>query len=667
MNTHVTGIEPSAPVKVLHVEQAGLDALVVTYALLGGGVLQKTLFRADEPKLAQASATRRWTFDADPRSFKLAAEATRIKLAHLFDPMMAVHTSDVEPLPHQIGAVYESMLPRQPLRFVLADDPGAGKTIMAGLLIRELSLRGDLERCLIIAPGSLVEQWQTELSEKFGLRFDLLTNALVESTATGNPFVEHPRLIARLDQLSRKEEWHPKLLAADARWDLVIVDEAHKMAAHYFGTELKTTRRYNLGVLIGDPERTRNLLLMTATPHNGHEEDYQAWLALIDPDRFHGRSPDKINPIDVSDIMRRMVKEDLIKFDGTKLFPERRAETCMYKLTAAEKDLYDSVTAYVRNEMGRAEHLEGKRRGMVGFALTILQRRLASSPHAIAESLRRRRHRLEERLKQMRAPPAKPAAPASWETIDAEDLDDDFTAEELEHVEDEVVDQATTARTAKELEAEIQILIGLHQQAQDVVKSGVDRKWDELSKILQSDTKEMFRGDGRRRKMIIFTEHKDTLDYLRGKIVKVLGDPNAVIEMHGGTRREQRLEAQEQFRQNPDVVILVATDAAGEGVNLQVANLMVNYDLPWNPNRIEQRFGRIHRIGQDQVCRLWNLVAAETREGEVFQQLFTKLEIERKALGGKVFDILGQLFEERPLKDLLIEAIRYGEQPERRA
>jgi SNF2 family DNA or RNA helicase len=493
VDTHVLGIEPSAPVKILYLKKAGAEAVDVTYELLSGQVLKKTLFLADEDKLSVASELRVWKFDAKPESFKLAAEATRIKLAHLFDPMMAVHASDVMPLPHQISAVYEAMLLKQLLRFVLADDPGAGKTIMAGLLIRELMLRGDLERCLIVAPGSLVEQWQTELSEKFGLRFDLLTNALVESTATGNAFAEHGLLIARLDQLTRKEEWHDKLRAESAHWDLVIVDEAHKMAAHYFGNELKTTKRYELGKLIGHPERTRNFLLMTATPHNGHEEDFQAWLALLDADRFHGKAREKAEPMEIADIMRRMVKEDLIKFDGSKLFPERRAETIKYTLSIAEKVLYDAVTDYVRNEMGRADKLDGKKKGMVGFALTILQRRLASSPYAIAQSLRRRRDRLQERIDELKNPtPKKKTAPA-WENLDAEDLDDEFTAEELEQVEEELVDEATAAKTTAELQAEIELLRGLEKQAQEVLKSGVDRKWDELSKILQSDAQEMTR------------------------------------------------------------------------------------------------------------------------------------------------------------------------------
>ena len=268
---------------------------------------------------------------------------------------------------------------------------------------------------------------------------------------------------------------------------------------------------------------------------------------------------------------------------------------------------------------------------------------------------------------ELRNPPQ--ARKASWESdfdFDAEDADEQFSAEELELVEAQLVDDATAAKTIIELEKELEVLKGLERQAADVLASKVDTKWDQLSAILQSDDPIMLRENGRRRKMLIFTEHRDTLDYLVKKVGDLLGRV-AVIEIHGGTRREDRLRAQEQFRQNPDVVILVATDAAGEGVNLQVANLMVNYDLPWNPNRIEQRFGRIHRIGQMEVCRLWNLVARNTREGEVFQRLFDKLEVERKALGGRVFDILGQTFEDKPLKDLLIEAIRHGEDPKVKA
>lgn len=668
VDTFVSGLVPGAAAKVLYLKHAGADAVDVTFERLDGSVLKRTVFRSDEPSLTLESQSRVWSFDAKPASFKLAAEAVRIKLAHLFDPMMAVHTSDVDPLPHQVSAVYEAMLPKQPLRFVLADDPGAGKTVMAGLLIRELLLRGDLERCLIVAPGSLVEQWQAELANKFGLSFDLLSHALVDSTQSGNPFTEHPRLIAKLDQLTRTEEWHPKLFAAE--WDLVIVDEAHKMAAHYkTGNELATTKRYDLGKQIGDPARTRNFLMMTATPHNGIEEDFQAWLALVDPDRFYGRARAKVDPNELRDVMRRMVKEDLLKFDKTRLFPDRFAYTLPFNLSPAEAALYQEVSDYVRHEMGSAEKLQGKKRGMVGFALTILQRRLASSPNAIYSSLRNRRERLEKRIETLRNPPPRPSGAAlpvgrSWEASDFDDdIEDDATAEELERVQEELVNEATAAQTIPELMKEVEILKGLEKSALAIVTSKVDKKWDELSKVLQSKDPVLFLPNGRPRKILIFTEHRDTLTYLRKRIGDLLGEA-AIVEIHGSTRREERLRAQEEFRQNPDVLVLLATDAAGEGVNLQVTNLMINYDLPWNPNRIEQRFGRIHRIGQQEACHLWNLVAIDTREGEVFHRLFAKLEEERKALGGKVFDILGESFSDRPLKEVLIQAIRYGESEE---
>ncbi|MBL0198522.1 MAG: DEAD/DEAH box helicase family protein, partial [Myxococcales bacterium] len=621
VESYVAGLEPSGPVLVIYVKHTGEGACTVKYDLPDGSTRGKTLFRDDEPKLSLVSATRTWTFGAKPEAWKLAAEAMRIQLAHLFDPMMAVHTSDVEPLPHQVSAVYEALLPRQPLRFVLADDPGAGKTIMAGLFIRELELRGDLERCLIICPGSLIEQWQTELSTKFGLRFDILSHALVESTANGNPFLEHPRLIAKLDQLSRNDDWLAKLDADGARWDLVIVDEAHKMSASYkLGNDLGTTKRYDLGKKIGSPELTRNFLLMTATPHNGKEEDFQAWLCLVDPDRFYGKAKASVGPADLKDLMRRMVKEELLKFDGTKLFPPRIATTLKFKLSPAEKDLYEAVTTYVREQMGRAEKLQGKKRGMVGFALTILQRRLASSPHAIYRSLERRRKRLEARLEELKSPARTERAERD---LDERDYDeDDLTAEERESIESELVATATSAVSVPELMAEIVVLRGLERDAARVIEAKVDKKWDELSTLLQSKDAEMFLPGGRRRKMIVFTEHRDTLDYLMREIAGVLGDPEAVVEIHGGTRRAERLEAQDKFRQDPKVLVLVATDAAGEGVNLQVANLLVNYDLPWNPNRLEQRFGRVHRIGQRDTCHMWNLVAFETREGAVFERLF---------------------------------------------
>jgi superfamily II DNA or RNA helicase len=657
----LVGIEATLIATVVAVVPIGDGAVQVIYKTPEGTLKDRLLGRVDEANISIAIAERPWAFDGSGEDFKLAVEAKRIDLAFLFDPMMAIHTSNVEALPHQITAVYESMLPRQPLRFVLADDPGAGKTIMAGLYMRELIMRADARRILVVAPGSLVEQWRDELFEKFGLEFRIFSRELEAASPSGNPFEDHDHLIVRLDQLSRNEEAQDKLCLAS--WDLVVFDEAHKLSAHFFGREMKRTKRFNFAEKIG--RHTRHLLLMTATPHNGKEEDFQLFLSLLDSDRFYGKFRDGVHKVDCSDLMRRMVKEEMVKFDGTKLFPERKAYTVNYKLSDIEAALYESVTHYVQTEMGKADQLDGSRKGSVGFALAALQRRLASSPEAIFQSLKRRKERLERRIREEKLGIRGQQVLA--ETLaDVPEDEDDLNAEEQENLEETLVDQATAARTISELEQEILILQGLERQAKAVVISGKDRKWDELSRILQNEPA-MRDAGGHLRKLIIFSEHRDTLNYLHQKIEGVLGNADSIVTIHGGTHRDERRRLQALFRSDPEVRVLVATDAAGEGVNLQNANLMVNYDLPWNPNRLEQRFGRIHRIGQQEVCHLWNLVAKETREGDVYFRLLEKLSVESEALNGRVFDILGEVFEGISLKDLLLQAIRYGDQPEVRA
>ncbi len=658
----INGLEIGAVAEVVQVSHFGPDAINVTFRA-DGRVSERLLYCGDEATMSLAEAGRAYGFDADGSLLRLASEAYRIRLAHLFDPYLAISASQIEALPHQITAVYGEMLPRQPLRYLLADDPGAGKTVMAGLLIKELMIRGDVERCLIVAPGSLVEQWQDEMAEKFGLSFDLLTREAVEASMTGNPFVDRNRFIMRLDMAARSDELKAKLEAAP-EWDLVICDEAHRMSASYFGGEVKETQRHRLGKLLGS--RTRNLLLMSATPHNGKEADFQLFMGLLDADRFEGRFREGIHKADVSDMMRRLTKEELYRFDGTPLFPERRAYTASYALSAEEAALYDAVTSYVREEMNRADRMvDGGRRTSIGFALQILQRRLASSPAAIHRSLERRRIRMEVRLHdEQHGRAAATVAPA----LPAYDPDDDeSTGAEAERAEDDLVDAATAAQTIRELEAEIVILRGLEAQALRIKLSGQDTKWRQLESIL-NEPMMTDAATGLRRKVLIFTEPKDTLEYLAAKIAAVVGDPQAVVVIHGGVAREARRAAIAAFNSDPVVRVMIANDAAGEGVNLQRgAHLMVNYDLPWNPNRLEQRFGRIHRIGQTEVCHLWNLCAADTREGEVYRRLLEKLEEARKALGGRVYDVLGELFEGQALRDLLVDAIRYGDQPEKRA
>ena len=658
----ILGLVPgNKPVWVITTVPVGEEAVTVYYKNELGKLDEQIVYQKDLDRLSLAEKDLAWTFTANATHFRMALEAMRIKLGSLFDPMMAVHSSNIEPLPHQISAVYESMLPKQPLRFVLADDPGAGKTIMAGLLIKELKMRSDVERVLIVAPGSLTEQWQDELLDKFDLEFKIFSNEQQNLSASGNYFADEDLLIARIDQLARNEDYRRKL--ETTQWDLIIVDEAHKMAAHAVGHEVKKTHRYELGEMLS--RITRHFLLMTATPHSGSDADFYLWLALVDSDRFYGAIPDKNGyKIDVSDIMRRMVKEKLLKFDGTRLFPERIATTVKYTLSPDELNLYRSVTKYVVSEMNRAKRLTKKKGNQVGFALTVLQRRLASSPEAIYKSLARRLERLQKELEELRlrraqekngdipaeSPSCDTSSPA-WDDFDEDDLPPD----EWEKMMDQVL-SASTANTIEELEKEVETLTKLTAQAKRVRDSSDDNKWSKLSEMLRTE-KEIKSATGHRHKLIIFTEHKDTLDYLDERISGLLGNKKSVRTISGSTKRETRRQVQEDFCNDPEVHVLIATDAAGEGVNLQQAHLLINYDLPWNPNRLEQRFGRIHRIGQTETCRMWNMVAGETREGLVFDALFKKLETERQALGGQVFDILGEAFKDKPLKDLLLEAI----------
>ena len=676
----LSGVVAGGDVTVVATEMHGTVSATLTYRTADGQLRERLITVADLADIGIAAKSH-WPFDADGEVFRLASEARRMQMAHLADPFAAVDTSNIDPYPHQIDAVYNRLLALKPLRFLLADDPGAGKTIMSGLLIRELMLRGDVARCLIVAPGSLVEQWQDELWDKFGLSFDLMSRESVEASRTGNPFVERNLLIARVDQVARSEDLKDRLKASE--WDLAIIDEAHKMSAHRYGDELRRTKRFEAGEILRDC--ARHFLLLTATPHNGKNEDFLAFMTLIDPERFEGRlrgSDSSGGPgggavagsevPDVSDVMRRLVKENLRTFDGKPLFPKRYARSLQFELSGPEAELYEAVTAYVREEMNRADRMkaegDGQRGVIVGFALAGLQRRLASSPAAIYHSLRRRRDRLDQQAVALRGlaatgvPIPVPELPKGVRIADLEDFDfDEFDDAELAELANLTVDAATAAATADELGAEVRILDGLVTLADKVCNSGVDAKWTRLRDLLR--TEQFGSGQTDARKLIVFSEHRDTLDYVAGRIAAELGRPDAVVTIHGGMKRHDRRATQDRFRVDPTVSVLVATDAAGEGVNLQVANMMVNYDLPWNPNRIEQRFGRIHRIGQRRPCHLWNLVAHETREGQVFERLFAKIEQQREVYGDQVYDVLGDAQINVSLRELLMRAIQADTDP----
>ena len=399
---------------------------------------------------------------------------------------------------------------------------------------------------------------------------------------------------------------------------------------------------------------------MSATPHNGKEADFRLFMGLLDADRFEGRPRGGVHRADPSDMMRRLTKEELYRSDGTPLFPPRRATTAAYELSPPEADLYRAVTTCVREEMNRADPVgDDRRTSSVGFALQILQHRLASSPAVIHRSLERRRTRLQAHLAEERMGEAV-ARPPAVRVLDPDDLDE-VGDEEASRIEEGFLASAASAETIAELGAETATVRALEEQALRLKLSGEDAKWRQLDAILD-DPLLLDSDTGLRRKILIFTEPKDTLDYLVAKIAMRTGEPGSVVTIFGGLAREARRAAIAAFNSDPAVHVMVTNDAAGEGVNLQRgAHLMVNYDLPWNPSRIEQRFGRIHRIGQTHACHLWNLVAANTREGEMYQCLVEKSKEARAALGGEVYDVLGQLFEGRDLQQLLFDAIRFGE------
>jgi superfamily II DNA or RNA helicase len=557
--------------------------------------------------------------DGNPTHFRLAAEAHRIRLAFQYDPHFAVSVSQVDPLPHQMDAVYTHLLTQPRIRFLIADDPGAGKTIMAGLLIKELKFRGLIERTLIITPANLTDQWRRELHDKFGETFSVVNRATINAAYGRNVWEDTPQCITSVDFVARQDDILN--LLRDVHFDLCIVDEAHKMAAYRYGTKVNKTQRYELGEFLR--EHTDHYLFLTATPHKGDPDNFALLLQLLDPDLYvNGHILAEASAQNENRIMVRRLKEDMQKFDGSPCFPPRHVQTLPYKLSPQELTLYNAVTAYVQHHFQRAEATENRN---VGLALTVLQRRLASSVAAIRLSLERRRKRLQDLQKLGKLKQEYGELPEDF---------DDLTEAERWHFEDDLVERFTMAENMVELEAEIEELARLVQLARQTERTVTETKFEELRKVLSQHI------SGRNERLLIFTEHKDTLDFLIDKLTN-LGFRCCTI--HGGMPLQKRIDAEREFFEHTPSV-MVATEAAGEGINLQFCALMVNYDIPWNPNRLEQRMGRIHRYGQQQEAMIYNLVAGNTREGEVMARLLRKLDDMRQALGSdRVYDVIGEI------------------------
>jgi superfamily II DNA or RNA helicase len=586
---------------------------------------------------------------ADANKLRLLVESARVRLAYAYDRQFAVSLSGIRTLPHQIEAVYLKMLPQPRLRFLLADDPGAGKTIMAGLLIKELKLREAIERCLIVVPAPLTIQWQDEMLRFFGEAFQIIHTGNDQQQLI-NLWQRESLVITSLDY-AKQEDVRERIW--QQRWDLVIIDEAHKCSAYTKrssgrGDEVDKTKRYQLAEKLTAADN--HLLLLTATPHHGNEDRFSHFIRLIDPDLFpepHKLGEETVKSIR-TDILRlgpecpwalRRLKEDLRDMEGNRLFPDRHAHTVTFRLSRQEFDLYKAVTSYINEFLPQAS---GKRKSSVALARTVFQRRLASSTRAIHESLLRRLKKLQEIDRELQElPPAQRGKRLAYLQgritdleQDEDDLDDDAR--------DQLLDETTIAQGLDQLETELAALRELEVRARRVRENGEDSKLAALNECLsKAEFHELHDGRG---KLLIFTEHRDTLKHLRQHLEAW---KYSVCEIHGGMNPHERKRAQEEFRTSHQVC--VATEAAGEGINLQFCHLMINYDLPWNPTRLEQRLGRIHRIGQRDDVHAFNFVASDSEdgqpiiEGRILERLLHKLDQMKAALNDRVFDVIGEV------------------------
>ncbi|MEM3697682.1 MAG: helicase-related protein [Candidatus Bathyarchaeia archaeon] len=619
-------------VKVISSKAIGSNLEIRAIGLKTQRFYSNIFTEGDLSKVRQIEVKRK-DFSGEGEAFFLAIEAHRIRHAFQFDPLFAVNVSQIDPLPHQIDAVYNYILKHPRVRFLLADDPGAGKTIMAGLVLTELKQRGLVNRTLIVVPGHLTDQWLREMKEKFGETFKVIDRGVMEASWGQNVWQNENQAITSID-FAKQEDVMCSL--AESNWDLVIVDEAHKMAAYQYGQKLTRTERYKLGELLS--RNSNFLIFLTATPHRGDPSNFRLLLDLLEPGFFASNEmlgesiKNKDNPL----FLRRL-KEDLKNFDKTPLFPPRRVVTIKYRLSDDEKRLYNAVTMYVQEYWNKAMQKEKRN---VAFALLVLQRRLASSVRAVRLSLERRRNRLQELFEQ-----GKIIQEMGY--FDEEALDDSPEVERWRK-EDEFLERLTSAETLEELSKEIDALDELIKLAKEAEKKEIETKLGELKKVMEKE--ELWKSG---EKILIFTESRDTLEYL---VEKIRSWGYSVTSIHGGLNLDRRINAEHEFREKTQV--MVSTEAGGEGINLQFCWLMVNYDLPWNPNRLEQRMGRIHRYGQRYEVRIYNLVAVDTREGQLLEKLFEKLDIIRHHLGSdRVFDVIGDVIRGKSLQDLIVEAV----------
>ena len=595
-----------------------------------------------------------FNFKGNPETFILYSEAERISSAYQFDPLYAINCSVVDALPHQVEAVYKYLLPQPRIRFLLADDTGAGKTIMTGLLLKELLMRGIVKRILIVTPGGLTKQWQEdEMDVKFNLRFKLVNRSVFSSEPS--VFQDSDRIVTSIDFVSRDDVMQ---VISKTSWDIIIFDEAHKLSAYEYGDKVYKSRRYEVAYMLS--KQCEHILLLTATPHRGRKDTFKRLLQLLDEDIFatDDLASDRVKDLSHDGINKffiRRLKEDMRDWNGMPLYKKRFTKTVAYNLTLDEKRLYDAVTEYLTRQKREATDSKNIH---VSLALQVMQRRLVSSIYAIRNTLQRRWLALQDLAD------ALDKTPSLWKQRvkvddaevssinDLDDLDDD-ERDDLDNIinDPKKLKLFTTAKNPSDIKKEAAEVKALFNMADTLyTQHREEQKYIELKKLLRSENVV----DGE--KLVIFTEHKDTLFYLQERL-KNNGYNIAVI--HGGMSVDERREQQSHFM-SPNIQILIATDAAGEGINLQFSRLLINWDIPWNPNRLEQRMGRIHRYGQKSDVMVFNMVAANTREGKVLRKLLTKMDIIREQLGDdRVYDVIQDVLKGVSL-DSIIQSVLNG-------
>jgi len=652
--------------RILAAEEHGLEAL-----------LQESKAARREPTDGappRNDAPRSLDFSADPETVRTVAEAERLAYGYIFNPAFATEISRIDPLPHQRIAVYHHLVPQPRLRFLLADDAGAGKTIMAGLYIREMLTRRLIRRVLVIPPAGLIGNWESELRKLFGLRFKIITGL---DARGANPFLgpDGDLVIVSVDTLAG-ERMLARLRESDVTpYDLAIFDEAHKLSARLEdGFTLRRTERYKLAEALAGvhsldaeyrlPWSCRHLLLLTATPHMGNDFPYYCLWRLLEPEILSTKEAfDAYPPQSRRHHFIRRTKEEMVRFDGSRIFPSRASDTLSYELSqgdVSEQALYDRTTDYMREYYNRARILN---RSAARLAMGVFQRRLASSTYALMRSFERRLMKLDGIIEDVRAGRLTTEQLLSLQDrLRVRDIEEDKTADE-EQAEDGLEENeaaelaamaGVVARNLGDLEVERNQVRDLLDLARKVYDLGEDSKFQKLREVIRDPR---WRDD----KILVFTEHRDTLNFIV-RSLDAMGFAGKVAQIHGAMDYRERQEQVDFFDRSTaegGAAYMICTDAAAEGINLQRSCwMMVNYDIPWNPARLEQRMGRIHRYKQTHEVRIINLVAGRTREGRVLKTLLDKLEKIRKELNSdKVFDVIGRLFEGVSIKDYLERSI----------